>query len=172
MNATTVLKLYTLYSAWKHIWMKQALLLCPQTKGVLHYMCVSLLIPLYLLCSSQSSAMMSLHLSWQVTVLRQRSTQQGSLNLPTICQSPKTSSVMSSPPRQSRWHIKFVSGKGVGDYNLIQRCPEPMGGLGNYYEKEMLMWMLAGNMQIITNRIFPLKALTLGVIAFCDKEEG
>ena len=127
--------LYTI----QHTWLKPGLLLCPQTKGVLHYICVSLLIPLYLLCCSQSSDMTSLHLSWQVTVLRQRSTQQGSLNLPTICQSPKTSSVMSSPPRQSRWHIKFVSGNSVGDYNLIQRCPEPMGGPGNYYETEMVM---------------------------------
>lgn len=131
--------LSTLYSAWWHTWLKQGLLLRPQTKGVLHYVCVSLLIPLYPLCCSQSSAMTSLHLSWQVTVLRQHSTQQGSLNLPTICQSPKTSSVMSSPPRQSQWHIKFVSGNSVGDYNLIQHCPEPLGGPGNYYETEMIM---------------------------------
>lgn len=113
--------------------------LCRQTKGVLHYVCVSLLIPLYPLCCSQSSAMTSLHLSWQVTVLRQRSTQQGSLNLPTICQFPKTSSVMSSPPRQSRWHIKFVSGNSVEDYNLIQHCPEQKGGVGNYYNTARLM---------------------------------
>ena len=119
--------LHTRYSARRHTWLQQGLLLCPQTKGVLHYVCVSLLIPLYPLCCPQSSAMTSLHLSWQVTVLRQSSTQQGSLNLPTICQSPKTSSVMSSPPRQSRWHIKFVSGNSVGDYNLIQHRPEPMG---------------------------------------------
>lgn len=135
-SATT---LYTLYSAWRHTWLKQGLLLRPQTKGVQHYVCVSLLIPLYPLWCSWSSAMTSLHLSWQVTVLRQCSTQQGSLNLPTICQSPKTSSVMSSPPCQSQWHIKFVSGNSVGHYNLIQHCPEPIGGLGNYYEPEMIM---------------------------------
>lgn len=38
----------------------------------------------------------------------------------------KTSSVMSSPPCQSQWHIKFVSGNSVGDYSLIQCCPEPL----------------------------------------------
>lgn len=77
------------YSPSWHSWLKQGLLLYQQTMGVLHYVCVSLLIPLYPLCCSQSSAMTSLHLSWQVTVLRLHSIQQGSLNLPTICQAPK-----------------------------------------------------------------------------------
>lgn len=158
--------LCTLYSAWRHIWLKQGLLLCPQTKGVLHYVRVSLLIPLYPLCCSQSSAMTSLHLSWQVTVLRQHSTQQGSLNLPTICQSPKTSSVMSSPPCQSWWHIKFVSGNSVGDYNLIQHCLEPMG------RTRQLLWDIDYNVNVgrphannYKYDIFP-RALTLGIIAW------
>lgn len=61
----------------------------PTHKGSLQYVCVGLHIPLYPLCCPQTSAMMSLHLSWQVTVLWQHRAQQGSFNLPTICQAPK-----------------------------------------------------------------------------------
>lgn len=61
----------------------------PTDKSSLQDVCVSLHIPLYPLCCPQPSAMMSLHLSWQVTVLWQHRAQQGSFNLPTICQAPK-----------------------------------------------------------------------------------
>lgn len=84
----------------------------------------------------------------------------------TICQSPKTSSVMSSPPCQSWWHIKFVSGNSVGDYNLIQHCLEPMG------RTRQLLWDIDDNVNVgrphannYKYDIFP-RALTLGIIAW------
>ncbi len=116
--------------------------------------------------------MTSLHLSWQVTVLRQHSTQQGSLNLPTICHSPKTSSVMSSPPCQSRWHIKFVSGNSVGDYILIQHRPEPMATI------RQLLWDREDNVNvgrphaIITNRIFFSGSFNFWYNCLCNMKEG
>lgn len=97
-------------------------------------------------------------LSWGSTAAN-----RGALTCQLSVSPPKTSSVMSSPPCQSQWHIKFVSGNSVGYYNLIQHCPEQNGELGNYYATEMIMEMLAGHMQIITIYI---SSLTFGVIAF------
>lgn len=108
-------------------------------KGSLQDVCVSLHIPLYPLCCPQSSAMMSLHLSWQVTVLWQHSAQQGSLNLPTSCQAPKPAlsrHLLHTNHSDTSSLCQEMASEITISYNTAwSQGEEP----GNYYQTEEIM---------------------------------
>ena len=56
--------------------------------------------------------------------------------------SQESSSVVSSLPRQSLWHIKFVSANGAGNHNLIQHGPEPERGRERGEGESVQSWWL------------------------------